>query len=148
MRKIAVALSKGGVGKTTSVVNLAAGLVRAGKKVLLVDTDTQNQAAKSLGCQPQAGLAELVSGEAPPERAMLPALDRRVRKSEEILEQLRTHYQGLVCPPVRYNVRLSEAPGQGQTIFEYAPNSPGAEDYHGWRPRFITFSRNFDIISK
>ena len=52
MRCIAVALSKGGVGKTTTAVNLAAGLVRRGRSVLLVDMDTQGQVAKMLGVQP------------------------------------------------------------------------------------------------
>jgi chromosome partitioning protein len=56
-------------------------------------------------------------------------LDRRVRKSEEILSQLKAHFENQICAPVRYNVRLSEAPGYGQTIFEYAPRSAGAEDY-------------------
>ena len=56
-------------------------------------------------------------------------LDGRVRKSAEILGQLQTYYGQQLCPPIRYNVRLSEAAGFGQTIFEYAPNSPGAEDY-------------------
>jgi chromosome partitioning protein len=56
-------------------------------------------------------------------------LDRRVRKSAEVLAQLQTHFGNQLCEPIRYNVRLSEAPGYGQTIYEYAPHSPGAEDY-------------------
>lgn len=236
MRKIAISLTKGGVGKTTTAVNLAAGLALAGSKVLLVDTDTQGQVSFMLGLQPKVGLAELITEELMPEEAIVAArerlwllaggralagvkrliaqkdfggertlaealapldgrydyaildtspgwdtmtinvlfyaqevltpvslevltvkglvefrkslaaiqkyneelsfkyvlptfLDGRVRKSAEILGQLQTYYGQQLCPPIRYNVRLSEAAGFGQTIFEYAPNSPGAEDY-------------------
>jgi chromosome partitioning protein len=244
MSKIAIALSKGGVGKTTTAVNLAAGLSRTGKNVLLLDLDTQGQAARALGASPIHGLAEYVSGEVsfkstcvmarqnlwllaggrsmanlkrlitrkdfggehtlveamqtidsrfdfvildtPPgwdaltvnalfyvDRVLAPVslevltlqgliefsqsigaiqkyrpqlalryilptfFDLRVRKSEEILEQLQSYFAGLVCSPIRYNVRLSEAPGYGQTIFEYAPNSAGAIDYQQLTERIL-----------
>ncbi len=248
MRKIAIALSKGGVGKTTTAVNLATGLALAGKRVLLVDVDTQGQVTKALGLQTGLGLADLVTAETTSAEALLPAreglsvlaggralaglkrqitrrdfggeqvlsealapfedqfdytildtapgwdaltvnvlfyahqvvapvslevltlqgliefeqsltaiqkyhpalnlayilptfFDRRVRKSAEILEQLHSHYGERVCAPVRYNVRLSEAPGYGQSIFEYAPHSPGAEDYQALVERIMRDDR-------
>jgi len=236
MRRIAVSLSKGGVGKTTTAVNLATGLTRAGFTVLLVDTDTQGQTSRALGVNPEKGLADLISGEASPEEALFMARDRlyllaggkslaglkraidrkdfggentlseglepihdnfdyiildtspgwdsltvnvlfyaseilapvsmeiltitglldfqksiesiqkykeelqiryilptfydkRVKKSEEIYLQLQSFYADKLCTPIRYSVRLSEAPGYGQTIYEYSPGSTGAKDY-------------------
>lgn len=48
-RIIAVANQKGGVGKTTTCVNLGIGLAREGKRVLLVEADAQGSMAVSLG---------------------------------------------------------------------------------------------------
>jgi chromosome partitioning protein len=57
-------------------------------------------------------------------------MDRRVKKSNEILEQLKNHFEpNQICHPIRYSVKISEAPGYGQSIYEYAPRSNGALDY-------------------
>jgi chromosome partitioning protein len=236
MRKIAVFLTKGGVGKTTTAVNTAAGLARQGARVLLVDTDTQGHGSAALGVTPSVGLAHVLTGENGLEEALIEArerlwllagggelagakrqiarrdfggehtlremllplegaydyvivdtapgwdpmnvnvlfyvdeilapvslevltlaslrefavslagvqryhqaltlkyivptfLDGRVKKSQEILDQLQAHYGAQLCAPIHYSVRLSEAPGHGQTIYEYAPGSTGAADY-------------------
>lgn len=235
LRKIAFTNAKGGVAKTTTCVNIGAGLALAGYRTLIVDCDTQGQVTKSLGVQAGEGLAELVQGDAGLEDAQIEARenlfvisggaslsgvkrmisrrdmrselvlsealedlqdydfvlvdtapswdvlsvnclfyvdeilipvsmevlalqgigdflgrvnevqnyrenliirgiiptfhDGRVKKSAEILEQLERHFPDAVWPTVRYNARLSEAPGFGQHIFEYARKSNGAADY-------------------
>jgi len=237
-RRISVCLTKGGVGKTTTAVNLAAGLANQGHKVLLVDTDTQGQVCFMLGVNPPAGLTELITEELGPDEALYEArerlwvlsggrplaglkrlidrqdfggelmlsntlkqiqndydfiifdtspgwdsltvnvlfyvnevllpvsleamtiqglvefhnhlaaiqkyrnelsikyivptfMDMRVKqKTTNFLKNLYTHYHRFVCPPVRYNNAVSQTPKYGMTIFEYDPNSKGAEDYN------------------
>ncbi len=52
MRVITISAEKGGVGKTTTAVNLAAGLAEQGKTVIIVDLDAQGNAGIALGLKP------------------------------------------------------------------------------------------------
>ena len=236
VRKIAVLNQKGGTGKTTTSVNLAAGLAEAGYKTLLIDLDAQGNVAVSLGLSARQTIYHvLVEGAHPADcvvnvsdnfdalvsntslaqaevrlvntprnrfkvlatrmasvtdydfvimdcgpslsvlnqnaltyadNILIPVscdylslvgvkqilrtlkkvnelllhpvsilgviptfFDVRTRISVEAVNTLKSYFKDRVLPPIRINTRLREAPGHKKTIFEYAPDSRGSQDY-------------------
>lgn len=240
-RRIAVLNQKGGTGKTTTAINLAAGLAERGYETLLIDTDAQGNVGASLGIKGERSLYHVLvdgvdasevavpvrshldvitadatlavaeiwlarrdkdrdrvlgqrlnSGPSPAGRryqyilldcgpslsllnqnaltyadevlipvscdylslfgvkqvlktikdverhlghsvtiaGVLPTFyDARIRLAREAVETLRGHFRERVFEPIRRSTRLAEAPSHRQSIFEYDPDSPGAEDY-------------------
>ena len=80
-RVLAVSALKGGVGKTTTAVNLAAAAARAGVRTLLVDADPQGSVATALGLAGAPGLAAWIVKDATFDEAV-------VRGSRENLDVL------------------------------------------------------------
>lgn len=61
---------------------------------------------------------------------VLPTLyDSRARVCHEALDTLREHFKDRCLEPIRAAIRVKEAPAQGRTLFEHAPDSSAAEDY-------------------
>ena len=126
-RVLAVANQKGGVGKTTTAVNLSAGLALAGRSTLLIDFDPQASATSGLGVHPQeieASIYHVLIGARTAEEAtretkienltLLPAsrdligaeielvpLPRREYRLDDAIAQVRRKYDFVVidCPP-------------------------------------------------
>ncbi len=78
MRRIAILNQKGGVGKTTTSVNLGAALARAGKRVCILDLDPQAHATTHLGIEPDGqspSMYEVLIDNTPLEKVRRPVED-------------------------------------------------------------------------
>jgi len=123
---IAIANQKGGVGKTTTTVNLAAGLADLGHRVLLLDMDPQGNAGSGFGIDGNAipqGIYEVLTGDLPLEAAirsagvdgvdLVPSGQRLIGAEVELVqnpERERVLNRALVGVRDRYEYLLADCP--------------------------------------
>ena len=124
MRRIAVVNMKGGVGKTTTAVQIAAGFVARGHRVLLVDADPQGNVGHMLGISAPRSIKDLMLGTAVPSEVIIHSDDRPglgIITATPAAFSLETQLAGTVQRETLLSRRLQDITGFSIVVFDSSP---------------------------
>ena len=154
---ICIANQKGGVGKTTTAVSLAHGLVLKGKHVLLIDLDPQGQSATALGRSPEPGAFYLLTmGMTPQETTFVQSWVRFSGREglyllpgdqQTMAAQTVLNAQDKPISAIRHSINRFFKEGLHYIIFDTAPSVGGIQERAVWASDLVIVPTATEFLS-
>ena len=154
---IAICNQKGGVGKTTTAISLAAGLALRGREVLLIDLDPQGQCATTLGLSPEPGAFYLLTmGNAANETAFIRQYVRHTGREHfwllagnqtTMAAQTVLNSQERPVSAIRDAIARFMSNSLSYVIFDTAPSVGGIQERAIWASDIVIIPTSTEYLS-